>query len=72
MVDATEGTGTSVNAVLDAEKAFVFAVFDRMGVILTLAERTLVEQRPTKSLAALLAYSRGSAPRRCSTTGRPA
>ncbi|HEU4631449.1 MAG TPA: CsgG/HfaB family protein [Gemmatimonadaceae bacterium] len=44
--------------VLDAEKALVLQLFDRLGVTLTPAERAAVMQRPTRSLAALLAYGR--------------
>jgi len=58
-VEVTAGTPTTLDALLDAEKAFAFAVFDRLGVVLAPAERALVEQRPTRNLAALLAYSRG-------------
>lgn len=49
----------SLDQILDAEKALAFALFELLGVTLTPAERTLVEQRPTGNLAALLAYSRG-------------
>jgi TolB-like protein len=56
---ATAGTETTLDALLDAEKALAFAVFDQLGIVLSPAERTLVEQRPTRHLAALLAYSRG-------------
>lgn len=57
-------TGTPVSrapldAILDAEKTLAFSLFQTLGVTLTPAERTLVEQRPTRSLSALLAYSRG-------------
>jgi TolB-like protein len=45
--------------ILDAEKALVFRLFDELGVTLTPAERVAVEQRPTRNIAALLAYSRG-------------
>lgn len=41
------------------EKALVFQVFDALGVILTPAERQLVDQHPTRSLQAFLAYSNG-------------
>ena len=41
------------------EKAIVLQLFDSLGVILTTAERVAIEQRPTKSLQAFLAYSRG-------------
>lgn len=41
------------------EKRIVLEIFDALGVRLTPAERQLVEQRPTRSLAAFLAYSAG-------------
>jgi TolB-like protein len=41
------------------EKQLVFQIFDRLGVTLTPAERQLVDQRPTSSVQAFLAYSRG-------------
>jgi len=47
-----------LNDILDAEKALAFRLFEQLGVTLTPAERAAVEQRPTKSLGALLAYSR--------------
>lgn len=61
----TAGAGGPVNAdfaldaLFDAEKRIVFALFAEMGIPLTAAERAAIEQRPTKSLAAFLAYSRG-------------
>jgi hypothetical protein len=45
-------------AVLDAEKALVFRVFDHLGVTLAPSERAAIEQRQTQNLAALLAYGR--------------
>jgi TolB-like protein len=45
--------------VLAAEKALAFRLFDELGVVLTPAERALVDERPTRNIAALLAYSRG-------------
>jgi TolB-like protein len=48
-----------LDAILDAEKELVFRLFRELGVTLTPAEQAAVEQRPTKNLAALLAYSRG-------------
>lgn len=42
-----------------AEKALAFRLFDELGINLTPTERAAVEQRPTKNIAALLAYSRG-------------
>ena len=41
------------------EKQVAFDLFEALGVTLTPAERALVEQRPTRSLAAFLAYSAG-------------
>ena len=43
------------------EKRLAFDLFDQLGVTLTVAERNAIEQRPTRSLAAFLAYSRGLA-----------
>ena len=51
----------TIEAVLDAEKRMVFAILQQLGVTPTPAERAVIEQRPTKSLAAFLAYSRGVA-----------
>ncbi len=59
----TQGTSAQQTGALDQlfnlEKAIVFQVFDALGVTLTPAERQLVDQRPTRSLQAFLAYSRG-------------
>ncbi len=44
---------------LEAEKALAFRVFERLGVTLTPAERAAVEQRQTRSLAALVAHGQG-------------
>ena len=41
------------------EKRLALDLFDQLGVTLTVAERNAIEQRPTRSLAAFLAYSRG-------------
>lgn len=41
------------------EKNVALGLFQTLGVTLTTAERNAVEQRPTKSLAAFLSYSRG-------------
>jgi tetratricopeptide (TPR) repeat protein len=60
---AHEGTGANDQRALDElftlEKNIVLRLFDDMGVTLTTAERNAIEQRPTRSLAAFLAYSRG-------------
>lgn len=49
----------ALDQIFNLEKAIVFQVFDALGVTLTPAERQLVDQRPTRSLQAFLAYSRG-------------
>lgn len=41
------------------EKRIVFALFEALGVTLTPAERALVDQRPTRSMAAFVSYSAG-------------
>lgn len=41
------------------QKAIVLQLFDSLGVRLTTAERIAIEQRPTRSMQAFLAYSRG-------------
>ena len=43
------------------EKRIALDLFEQLGVTLTVAERNAIEQRPTRSLAAFLAYSRGLA-----------
>ena len=48
----------ALTQVLDAEKTIALRVFDALGVTLTPAERVAVEARPTRNLAALLAYGR--------------
>ena len=45
--------------VFNLEKKLALDLFTQLGVTLTVAERTLIEQRPTRSLQAFLAYSRG-------------
>jgi TolB-like protein len=45
--------------ILRAEKELAFRLFDQLEVTLTPTERGLVEQMPTRSVTALLAYSRG-------------
>lgn len=48
-----------LHALLDLEKRLVLDLFDDLGVTLTAAERRAIEERPTRSMAAFLAYSRG-------------
>ncbi len=49
----------SVDQLLEAEKRLALELFARFGVTLTPREQQTLTDRPTASLAALLAYSRG-------------
>jgi tetratricopeptide (TPR) repeat protein len=59
----TEGGGANDQQALDQlftlEKNIVLRLLADMGVTLTTVERNSIEQRPTRSLAAFLSYSRG-------------
>jgi len=46
--------------VLDAEKQIALRLFENMGVTLTPAERAAVEERPTKNIAAFIAYGKAA------------
>lgn len=67
VADAAQGTlvgqpvteHTSLDDILDSEKSLAFSLFTELGITLTPAERAAVEQRPTRYLAAFLAYSKG-------------
>jgi TolB-like protein len=48
-----------LNDLLIAEKQVALRIFTALGIVLTPQERALVDQTPTKNLAALLAYSQG-------------
>ena len=48
-----------LSRIIEAEKALALLVFERLGITLTPAQRTLVEQRQSTQLAALVAYGRG-------------
>ncbi|MEO6528343.1 MAG: CsgG/HfaB family protein [Gemmatimonadaceae bacterium] len=65
-VPTTQIRGTTQGAdqadrLFDLEKRIALDLFRELGVTLTVAERNAIEQRPTRSLAAFLAYSRGLA-----------
>ena len=49
----------SLEQLFAIEKAIVLQLFDSLGVTLSTEERNSIEQRPTRSLQAFLAYSRG-------------
>ena len=55
---ATEQEG-QLQKFFSIQKAFVFGVLESMGVQLTQAERDAIEEVPTESFLAFLAYSRG-------------
>jgi tetratricopeptide (TPR) repeat protein len=48
-----------LDQVFNLEKKIALDLFRELGVNLTVAERNAIEQRPTRSLAAFVAYSRG-------------
>jgi tetratricopeptide (TPR) repeat protein len=60
-LEGSTSESDQLEALFDLEKRVALALFDELGVTLTVAERNAVEQRPTRSLAAFLAYSRGIA-----------
>jgi tetratricopeptide (TPR) repeat protein len=49
----------AIDQLFDMEKKLVLDLFGALNVTLTTAERNGIEQRPTRSMAAFLAYSRG-------------
>jgi TolB-like protein len=49
----------ALDQLLTLEKNIALGLFQQLGVTLTTAERNEIEQRPTRSLAAFVAYSRG-------------
>ncbi len=63
-VPTSEIKGTATQAdqleqVFNIEKKLALDLFTQLGVTLTVAERNAVEQRPTQSIQAFLAYSKG-------------
>lgn len=59
-VGASLRGNATLSQFFDAEKALVFRMFDALGITLTPAERRAIEPRPTRSLTAFLAFSRGA------------
>jgi TolB-like protein len=49
----------NIDHLFDMEKRIALALVSTLGVQITTAERNAIEQRPTKSLQAFLAYSQG-------------
>ena len=60
-IDGTSNGDATIDDLFTLEKVVAFGLFRAMGVTLTPAERQAIEQRPTRSLQAFLAYSRGLA-----------
>jgi TolB-like protein len=58
-VVATPSDTRTLDQLFTLEKNLAFNIFSSLNVTLTTAERDAIELRPTKSLAAFLAYSRG-------------
>jgi len=58
-VAGTTNGDASLDDLFTLEKVVALGLFRAMGVTLTEAERQAIEQRPTRSLQAFLAYSRG-------------
>jgi tetratricopeptide (TPR) repeat protein len=58
-VQGTAQGAAQLDRLFDLEKSLALDLFRALGVTLTVAERNAIEQRPTRSLAAFLAYSRG-------------
>jgi tetratricopeptide (TPR) repeat protein len=50
---------STIDQIFDMEKRLVLDIFSGLNVTLTTAERNAIEQRPTRSMAAFLAYSHG-------------
>lgn len=58
-VDTAVTAAANLNDILEAQKQITFRLLDRLGVVVTPREKTMIEERPTRSLAALLAYGQG-------------
>lgn len=58
-IAATGSASDRLAAIFDMEKAVVFELVERLGLVLTPAEREAIAERPTANLQAFLAFSRG-------------
>lgn len=58
-VQGSAQAADQLEQVFAMEKKVALALFTQLGVTLTVAERQQIEQRPTRSMQAFLAYSRG-------------
>ena len=58
-VAGSANNANTLDQLFAIEKAIVLKLFEDLGVTLTTAERNAIEERPTRSLQAFLAYSKG-------------
>ena len=58
-INGVANQSDQLDQIFNLEKRLALDIFTQMGVTLTVAERNQIEQRPTRNLAAFLAYSRG-------------
>jgi tetratricopeptide (TPR) repeat protein len=58
-IRGTANASDQLEAVFNLEKKLALDLFTQLGVALSPAERNAIEQRPTRSMQAFLAYSRG-------------
>jgi TolB-like protein len=58
-IRGTVNASDQLEAVFNLEKKLALDLFAQLGVTLSTAERNAIEQRPTRSMQAFLAYSRG-------------
>ncbi len=58
-IAATGSAADRLQGLFDMEKAVVFQLVERLGIVLTPAEREAIAERPTANLQAFLAFSRG-------------
>jgi TolB-like protein len=56
---ASAGAADVLDRLFDLEKQLVLSIFGNLGIQLTPAEQSAINQRPTQNLQAFLAYSRG-------------
>jgi tetratricopeptide (TPR) repeat protein len=57
--DGSSSSENTLEQLFAIEKAIVLGLFNDLGIVLTTAERNAIEERPTRSLQAFLAYSKG-------------
>jgi tetratricopeptide (TPR) repeat protein len=60
-ISGTANAADQLDAIFNLERKLALDLFTQLGVTLTVAERNAIDQRPTRSLNAFLAYSRGLA-----------